>query len=254
MEANEDALEYIKRFKQEVDNLKTVNGTRFTDYFIEAEDDYRKLTTKEEKETMKREAFNELMGFWAMNCTNKAWFGLLNDHLASQYTMNTDQYPKTINAALEILANHKSDSTQPNKKFKAVVEDKQQIVNTRLTQSQTGAQFWCYCCGKMGHSAAIFREAGMTKNEDWWITNQKNKPTGKFKGKKTTSFQQQETNNSDDDNSVDSSTSKKSTKKKGKAWAKSPGRKPETHSNPSQGICGFQGQVLSQLSELGAEF
>jgi len=59
MEPNEDALEYIKRFKQEVDNLKTVNGTRFTDYFIEAEDDYRKLTTEEEKETMKREAFNK---------------------------------------------------------------------------------------------------------------------------------------------------------------------------------------------------
>ena len=154
MEPNEDALDYIKRFKQEVDNLKTVNGTRFTDYFIEAEDDYRKLTTDEERETMKREAFNELMGFWAMNCTTKARFGSLNDHLATQFTMNTDQYPKTINAAQEILANHKSDSNQPNKKLAAVEEEKEQVLNTSFAQSQTGSHFRCYCCGEMGHSAS----------------------------------------------------------------------------------------------------
>ena len=109
MTKDESVLEYIKRFKQEVDNLKTVNGTRWTDYFVEAEEDFRALENEEEKETMKREAFHEMMGYWAMHCTDKARFGSLNDHLASQLTMNTDQYPKTINAAMEILDNHKPD-------------------------------------------------------------------------------------------------------------------------------------------------
>jgi len=254
MTAGEDAVEYIKRFKQEVDNLKTVNGTRYTDYFIEAEDDYQKLTTDEEKEAMKAQAFNELMEYWAMTCTNKAQYGSINDHLASQFTMNTDQYPKSINAALEILDNHKPDSIQPKKKFKANEEETEHAVSTSFAQSQTGTSFRCYCCGKMGHTASICREAKTTKNDDWWISNQKSKSTGKFKGKKATSFQQQESNDSDDDDSVSSSTSRKSAKNNGKARAKSPGKKHNTRGKFKNAVCGFQGQVLSQLNEMGAEF
>jgi len=46
----------------------------------------------------------------------------------------------------------------------------------------------------------------------------------------------------------------KSAKKKGKAKAKSPRRMPITCSNSKDSVCGFQGQVMSNFKEMGAEF
>lgn len=79
-------------------------------------------------------------GILANECMTEAWYGLLNEHLATQFSMNTDQYTKTINAAMDILANHKSDSTPPNKKFKASAEENEQVLNTSFAQYQNGKQ------------------------------------------------------------------------------------------------------------------
>jgi len=95
-------------------------------------------------------------------------------------------------------------------------------------------------------------KAAMNKHEDWCISQEKNKPKGKFKGKKGTSFQQRESN-SDDNTSVHSSASKKSVKKRGNARAKSPGRKPITCSNSKDGMCGFQGLVKPDFKEMLAQ-
>ena len=106
MQPQEDVLDYVKRFKQTSDNTKTVAGDRFLDLFIETGEDYKQLESDEAKEDMKKVAFAEFMGFMAIECTNKAQYGTLSKHLTQQFLMNTDQYPKSITAATNILANH----------------------------------------------------------------------------------------------------------------------------------------------------
>jgi len=125
--------------------------------------------TDEAREAMKKKAFEEWVGYWAIECTNKARFGLLHDHLATQFSINTDQYPKTINGALDILTNHKYESNLQTKESTTNAENKEQVLNTSFAQFQTGKQYQCYCCGKMGHASSICTKASTTKHEHWWI-------------------------------------------------------------------------------------
>jgi len=62
MQPNEDVLDYVKRFKQASDNVKTVAGDHFLDFFTETGDDYKRLETDKAKEDMKKVAFTEFMG------------------------------------------------------------------------------------------------------------------------------------------------------------------------------------------------
>lgn len=71
MDPGKDILNDVKRFKKASDNLKAIAHTRTTDIFIEADDDYHKLETDEARETLKKEAFNEWMGFWLMSAWRK---------------------------------------------------------------------------------------------------------------------------------------------------------------------------------------
>jgi len=111
---------------------------------------------------MKKVAFAEFMGFMAIECTNEAQYGTLSKHLTQQFLMNTDQYPKSITAATDILANHKPDATTShNKNSKSIAVKNEQIVETSfvqeksVVQEQKGQHLQCNCCGMIGHGCAI---------------------------------------------------------------------------------------------------
>jgi len=160
---------------------------------------------------MKASAFAKWMGFMALECTTEAQYGSLNKYLTQQFSMTTDQYPKTLTAATDVLANHKPDVklSYQNKKFKSTEVKNEQIVETSFVQEQKGHHFQCNCCGKKGHTCAICWKRDTTKQEDWWINKQKNKQSGQYPNKKGKSFHQKksknDSDNSDDDDDSDDS-------------------------------------------------
>ena len=84
--------------------------------------------------------------------------------------MENDQCPKSITAAIDILANHKHDnySLKKDKKKKKQDED-----DNKSTASETSfAQFsgvTCYCCGKKGHKSPQCPEKDTRPRDQWAI-------------------------------------------------------------------------------------
>ena len=90
--------------------------------------------------------------------------------LMSQYSMENDQYPKSIIAAIDILANRKHDnySLKKDEKYKKQDED-----DNKSTASETRlAQFsgvTCYCCRKKGHKSPQCPEKDTRPRDQWAI-------------------------------------------------------------------------------------
>jgi hypothetical protein len=117
----EQLLDYIKRFKQFRDITKSHVGTDMLDKFVENTREYREETGTENKKVMKAEAFNKWMAYLLIRNSDQAKYGSLMNGLVSQFSMENNQYPKTVTAATDILSNHRHDnwgvSSQRNKSW-----------------------------------------------------------------------------------------------------------------------------------------
>jgi hypothetical protein len=117
----EQLLDYIKRFKQFRDITKSHVGTDMLDKFVENTREYREETGTENKKVIKAEAFNKWMAYLLIRNSDQAKYGSLMNGLVSQFSMENNQYPKTVTAATDILSNHRHDnwgvSSQRNKSW-----------------------------------------------------------------------------------------------------------------------------------------
>ncbi len=70
------------------------------------------------RQAVKDKVFEAYSGLLLLLSASQAEYGEVNKQLTMQFSMGTDQYPKTLTAAVDILANHKPD----NKSAKAKSE------------------------------------------------------------------------------------------------------------------------------------
>jgi hypothetical protein len=127
----EQLLDYIKRFKQ-----FRVITKYILDKFVENTREYREESGTENKKVMKVEAFNKWMAYLLIRNSDQAKYGSLMNGLVSQFSMENNQYPKTVTAATDILSNHRHDnwgvSSQRNKSWQKAntIEETQSQVKT----------------------------------------------------------------------------------------------------------------------------
>jgi hypothetical protein len=107
---NEGLLDYMKRFKESRDIMKSHAGTNILDKFVENTLEYRDETSTSLKQAMKDGTFDRWMAYLLIRNSNRAKFVFLLNGLVSQFSMQNNQYPRTYTTATDILSNHRFDN------------------------------------------------------------------------------------------------------------------------------------------------
>ena len=124
--------DYVKRFKQSHEVLKSHMGLK---WLVMNTEEYQNETQAEEQSKLKKQAFERFMAFVLLRNSDQAKYQSLMNGLISQYSMENDQYPKTITTATDILANHRHDNSitkhrqtkQKESKMKMMIKVRQQM-------------------------------------------------------------------------------------------------------------------------------
>ena len=102
--------DYVKRFKQSCDMLKSHMGSKCLDEFVEHTEEYQSETETKEQSKLKEQGFRRFMAFLLLRNSDQSKYQSLMNGLISQYSMENDHYPKTITTATDILTNHRHDA------------------------------------------------------------------------------------------------------------------------------------------------
>jgi hypothetical protein len=152
---SEGLLDYVKRFKESGDIMKLHVGTDIRDKFVENTREYQDETDQLLQQNMKDGAFNKWMAYLLIRNSGQAKYGTMMNGLVSQFSMQNNQYPKTITAATDILSNHRSDNSGVlNKKKWSQSKKNEDGTSTNKEDgtketcfAQVGKDKTCYCCG-----------------------------------------------------------------------------------------------------------
>ena len=98
----ESLIDYMKRFKQSRDVLKSHIGGDILNKFVKNLPEYRQSTMSGQQE-MKSEAFGRWMAYMMIRNSDQANYGSLLNGMVSQFSMNNNQYPVDIRQAMDIL-------------------------------------------------------------------------------------------------------------------------------------------------------
>ena len=105
---DEDLVDYVKRFKQHRDIVKSNIGTRFLDTFFENTKEYKNASATE-KADIKAKAFEYYCAYLLMRGADRKKYDSLMKGFTNQFLLGNDQYPKTITGATDVLSNHPFD-------------------------------------------------------------------------------------------------------------------------------------------------
>ncbi len=177
---NEGLLDYVKRFKESRDIMKSHVGTDILDKFVENTLEYRDETDTTLKKEMKDGAFDRWMAYLLIRNSDQAKYGSLSNGLVSQISMQNNQYPKTCTTATDILSNHRFDNrgnltkkkwnNRPKKDEDENSSGKTTNETNATNFAQCGKDKTCYCCGKAGHLLSPeCPDKNTIKKENWHI-------------------------------------------------------------------------------------
>ncbi len=180
---NENLLDYVKRFKQLRDIMKSQLGSHFLDHFVEHLPLYVEETDTDKKQEMKNNALEPFLAYQLLKSSDQTKYGSLLSKLQSQYSLGLDQYPKTLNAAVDALSNHKYDPkfyeklTKNREKARAEKKSENSSRNnsnegtgsSNVSFAQQGKGPICYCCGTKGHTPKTCNKVNTIPKDQWWI-------------------------------------------------------------------------------------
>ena len=91
--------------------MKSHVGTDILDKFAENTREYQDETDQLLQQNMKDGAFNKWMAYLLIRNSDQAKYGTVMKRLVLQFSMQNNQYPKSITAVTDILSNHRFNNS-----------------------------------------------------------------------------------------------------------------------------------------------
>jgi hypothetical protein len=190
---NESLQDYTKRFKVAKEVLEShlggpINLTKYIttmkEFTSENELNYKNLSNM---------AFEQYCAYLYLEQSDKKKYGSIMNGLSTQYSLNNNQYPKSLTEAVNVLSNHKFDANYFNRSSRN--NDQEDQVQPHLSFAQLEGR--CYCCGVAGHLSPDCPHKSRPKSKWYMRTGQifiqsSSQPTSQSSG--TVSTMTSETN------------------------------------------------------------
>lgn len=197
----EDLIGFTERFKQEKNIVKSLVGKHFLDNFIENTKEYAELTNDVDKKKMKSNGFDAFMATVFLRGSDRSSYGELIDDMRTQYALKVDQYPKSLEDAVDVMRSirkKKKDKKEGSQNQRSGESDSRSQGGraNSFAQQRNNQDSKCYVCGDEAHKANECSIRGDVTPNQWF----------KKTGVRPTVAQQhlQQGGNGDDDESVES--------------------------------------------------
>jgi hypothetical protein len=102
---NEPLANYVKRFKGNQDSMAQNMGKDFLKDFVKNTKQYADKTDTDKQDEMQKGLYARWTAYMLMKNSNQGEYGSLMTSLTTQFPMGTNQYPKDVMAAVDILTN-----------------------------------------------------------------------------------------------------------------------------------------------------
>jgi hypothetical protein len=115
---NEPLADYVKSFKGNQDNLAQNMEKDFLKDVVKNTKQYADETNIDKQDKMQKGLYAQWTAYMLMKNSNQGKYGSLMTSLTTQFSMGTNQYPKDVMAAVDILTNHRFNKNEPKNKNK----------------------------------------------------------------------------------------------------------------------------------------
>jgi hypothetical protein len=103
----------VKRFKGNQDSMVQNMGKDFLKDFLKNTKQYADETDTDKPDKMQKGLYAQWTAYMLMKNSDQGKYGSLMTSLTTQFSMGTNQYPKDIMAAVDIVTNHRFDKKEP---------------------------------------------------------------------------------------------------------------------------------------------
>jgi hypothetical protein len=109
----EPLADYVKRFKSYRDSMAQNMGKDFLKDFVKNTKQYADETDTGKQDKMQKGSYARWTAYMLLKNSDQGKYGSLMTSLTTQFSMGTNQYPKDVMAAVDILTNHRFNKKEP---------------------------------------------------------------------------------------------------------------------------------------------
>jgi hypothetical protein len=149
-------------------------GKDFLKDFVKNTKQYVDETNTDKQDKMQKGLYARWTAYMLMKNSNQGKYELLMMSLTIQFSLGTNQYPKDVISAVDILTNHRFDKKEPkNNNQRNRNQNDNDTASTITTQSSFNQEALkkatCYCRRKKGHYSNKCPEKDKRSKDKWAV-------------------------------------------------------------------------------------
>ena len=142
----EPLIDYLNRFKGEVNVIKRLFGKSMTDAYAETKDDYKNAVDDDARAKVKAESWDEFVSVLFLRNSNQARFSSMMLDFRKNFANNDDKYPKDLLSMMDVMRQQPEPKKTRQSTGKDTDKDKDKAGASSFLQTEK-KKFACYCCG-----------------------------------------------------------------------------------------------------------